>query len=231
MNNFKNQLFFSHSWKNDNLGRNNHFRVYKIAKILQNLGYSIWIDEDNMIGDIDYCMCDGIENSQLIIVCLTESYFKKIDETAKNPYKRDNCYKEWTYSNARQKMMIPVIMEPSLKNISLWPPSIISLYFASQLYIDCSYDNLQYNTNNILKYLKKINVLPEKKVFNTNIIDKKMINKTNYGLVNKFVVNLMLNMKIKQKNNIKKLTSPKKLKHALYKPRWGSTGQLCDISI
>lgn len=35
----------------------------------------------------------------------------------------------------------------------------------------------------------------------------------------------MLNMKIKQKNNITKL------KHALYKPRWGSTGQLCDISI
>jgi hypothetical protein len=48
MNNLKNQLFFSHSWKNDNLGRNNHFRVYKIAKILQNLGYSIWIDEDNI---------------------------------------------------------------------------------------------------------------------------------------------------------------------------------------
>ena len=41
----------------------------------------------------------------------------------------------------------------------------------------------------------------------------------------------MLNMKIKQKNNITKLTSPKKLKHGLYKPRWGSTGQLCDISI
>ena len=53
--------------------------MYKIAKILQNLWYSIWIDEDNMIGDIDFCMCDGIENSQLIIVCLTESYFTPLE--------------------------------------------------------------------------------------------------------------------------------------------------------
>ena len=233
MNNLKNQLFFSHSWKNDNLGRNNHYRVYKLAKILQNQGYSIWIDEDNMIGDIDYCMSDGIENSDIILVCLSESYFKKIDEAAKNPYKRDNCYKEWSYSNARQKKMVPMIMEPSLKNISNWPPSIISLYFASQLYIDCTFDNLQINTNNILNYLKKISVFPKRKnLQNDNYFGKKMINKTNYSLVNKFLVNLLLNMKIKNvTNSIKKLTSTKKLNHALYKGKWGSTGQLCNISI
>lgn len=229
----KRQLFFSHSWKNDNLGRSNHIRVYKMANILKNLGYTIWIDEDDMIGDIDYAMFSGIENSSIIMVCLSESYFKKISYASRNPHSRDNCYKEWTYSNAREKMMLPVIMEPSLKNIAKWPPSVISLYFASQLYIDCTNNDLHLNANNIVKYLKKLNFMPERKTFqNTSMIDKKMVNRLSYKTVNKFIVNFLLSTKITNVSckNIKKLCAPKK-EIRLYKKKWGSTGQLSNISI
>ena len=71
-----------------------------------------------MGGNIDAAMADGIDNSEVIIVCLTEMYFKKVNETAKDPRQRDNCLKEWTYSNTRNKLIIPVIMEPCLYNIS-----------------------------------------------------------------------------------------------------------------
>ena len=41
------QLFFSHTWQTDKLGRDNHKRVYDLAKKLKKCGWTIWIDEDD----------------------------------------------------------------------------------------------------------------------------------------------------------------------------------------
>ena len=79
------QLFFSHTWKKDRLDRNNHDRVYKLAQQLRRCGWSIWIDEENLIGNIDAEMAIGIDNADAIIICLTEEYFIKVNETAMNP--------------------------------------------------------------------------------------------------------------------------------------------------
>ena len=130
-NTIKKQLFFSHSWQKDNLNRDTHKRVCELAKKLQIFGWSTWIDEENMVGNVDAVMANGIDNADVIIVCLTEQYFKKVNITANNPSERDNCLKEWTYANLRNKIMIPVIMEPSLSNAKDWPPGIVSLYFGS----------------------------------------------------------------------------------------------------
>ena len=105
------QLFFSHTWSRDKLDRDNHKRVYELAKKLQMCGWSVWIDEDDMIGNIDAAMATGIENADAIIVCLTSTYCIKINETAKNPRLRDNCLKEWTYANTRNKLItVPIII-------------------------------------------------------------------------------------------------------------------------
>ena len=155
-----NQLFFSHAWSNDNLNRNNHIRVMKLSKIIKNFGFKIWIDEENIIDDVDFSMVNGIDNSSVIIICLTTEYFNKINRAAANPIINDNCYKEWCYSNTRNKIMIPIIMEPSLKNISDWPPGIISMYFSSKLYIDGSSNNLDIAGLHLKNYLEKMNILP-----------------------------------------------------------------------
>jgi len=149
------QLFFSHTWQNDKLNRNNHMRVRELAEELYKFGWSYWIDEDNMISNIDAAMAKGIDNAEVVIICLTEQYFIKVNETANNPQKRDNCLKEWTYAIARNKLMIPVIMDISLSNISDWPPGIISLYFGSTLYINASTDNLKKTAYDIDKLLLK----------------------------------------------------------------------------
>ena len=152
------QLFFSRTWQNDKLNRNNHMRVRELAEELYKLGWSYWFDEDNMISNIDAAMAKGIDNAEVVIICLTEQYFIKVNETANNPHKRDNCLKEWTYAIARNKLMIPVIMDISLCNISDWPPGIISLYFGSTLYINASTDNLKKAAYDIDKLLLKYNL-------------------------------------------------------------------------
>ena len=71
------QLFFSHTWKKDNLGRDNHERVYELARNMRKYGWSTWFDEDDMGGNIDAAMASGIDDSEVVIICLTEMYCKK----------------------------------------------------------------------------------------------------------------------------------------------------------
>ena len=154
------QLFFSHTWHKDNMGRNTHDRVVNIAKSLKSKGWNIWIDEENMKNNIDAAMAEGIENSDVVLVFLTEMYIKKVNNAAKNPRLRDNCLKEWTYANVLNKLIIPIVFEPSLLNIMNWPSGIIQLYLGSTLYIDCIYNDSKLCAFKIHEYLIKLKLKP-----------------------------------------------------------------------
>jgi hypothetical protein len=147
------QVFFSHTWKPDKLGRNNHNRVKALVDLMIIKGWDVWFDEYNMMGNIDASMADGIDACDCILICLTEEYCKKINETARNPRQRDNCLNEWTYSCTRNKLMIPIIMEPHMLDPKQWPAGIVPLYLGSTLYIDASYDRL---INNCILLLTKM---------------------------------------------------------------------------
>ena len=230
----KQQLFFSHTWQNDNLNRDNHKRVYELSQKLKEIGWSIWIDEDNIIGNIDAAMVNGIDGADVIIVCLTEEYCRKINKTANNPRERDNCLKEWTYANIRKKLMVPIIMESSLLNQMNWPPGIVSLYFGSTFYINASDNNLNDAVNNINKLLLKYKI----QQYNEN---KNDIKKNNYIKNNIQKVKNLLYLfketskkieqieKIKNRRETDPIISNRKLK--LIHNRWKSTGQLKEIYI
>ena len=175
------QLFFSHTWRPDNLGRNTHERVYEIVKKLRDNGWTTWFDEEDMGGNIDAAMAEGIDNSDAILVCLTETYCKKVNDTAKNPRNRDNCLKEWTYANARNKLLIPIIMEPTLLNQSQWPPGIVSLYLGSTLFIDASKDDINSAVIFVNNFLLKHGLQPNNKSqkLYINIFNKIQKNKPN----------------------------------------------------
>ena len=128
-----NQLFFSHTWRPDKLGRNNHDRVKELVHRIHKLGWSTWFDEYNMVGNIDASMAAGIDNCECVIVCLTESYCLKINETARNPRKRDNCHKEWNYACNRDKYML---------DTSQWPSGVVPLHLGSTLYLNASDDDV-----------------------------------------------------------------------------------------
>ena len=219
----KKQIFLSHTWQKDKLCRDNHLRVYELAEKLYKIGWSCWVDEDNIFGNIDAAMAKGIDDADVILICLTEEYFKKVNETANDPRRRDNCLKEWTYANARNKLIIPVIMEPDLLNLSDWPPGIVTLYFGSTLYINASKNDFVDTIININKILLKYNLRPNN------------IKNTNTNNIKNTVKNLLYITRLLPKttdnttrNSFPILSSERpKLLHN----RWRSTGQLKEINI
>ena len=48
----KKQLFFSHTWRPDKLGRDTHQRVTSLVRNMQKLGWTTWLDEDDIMGNI-----------------------------------------------------------------------------------------------------------------------------------------------------------------------------------
>tara|TARA_B110000046_G_C12935601_1_gene373448 strand:+ start:469 stop:1005 length:537 start_codon:yes stop_codon:yes gene_type:complete len=109
-----------------------------LATQLEEIGWSTWFDEDQMVGNIDAAMVAGIDDADAIIVCLTAKYCEKVSSAAADLRQRDNCLNEWTYANNRKKVLVPVIMEPSMRNPSDWPPGVVTMHFGSTLYVDAS---------------------------------------------------------------------------------------------
>ena len=166
------QIFFSHTWRMDKMNRDTHKRVLLLVRGLQKLGWGTWIDEDDMIGNIDAAMAMGIDNCECVLVCITEEYCKKVNNAANNLCTRDNCHKEWNYAHIRDKLMIPVIMEKHLLDITKWPAGVVPLHLASLLYVDASSDELQPSINEIHKRLLRHKLIP--KIIKRPILRRKL---------------------------------------------------------
>tara|TARA_A100001011_G_C13929899_1_gene682710 strand:+ start:44 stop:715 length:672 start_codon:yes stop_codon:yes gene_type:complete len=151
-------IFISHCWGKDILNRPNHERAKYLSNLLVNQGYSVWFDEYDLIGNIDNAIIKGINDCKVVIICLTESYCKKINNSVYNNLPNDNCYKEWNYCLFKKKRIIPIIMEPTMSNIFLSQDGVIQMYLNNLMFINFS----EYNKNeisNLYKTLFKYNVL------------------------------------------------------------------------
>ena len=134
------QIFISHAWGIDELERNNHERCKYLYDLLTKSKYSVWFDEIDIKGNIDNSIIKGINNSSIIIICLTKHYCNKINNAVLNNQPNDNCYKEWNYSLFKNRIMIPILMEPSMKEVFETTEGVIQMYLNNTLYIDMSKD-------------------------------------------------------------------------------------------
>ena len=82
--------FLSHNWGPDDEGRDNHQRVLKLAKAMNDAGLPVWTDEEQMHGDILEKMTDGIDDSACVVVFVTQNYINKAGGKGPNG-KNDNC--------------------------------------------------------------------------------------------------------------------------------------------
>lgn len=130
-------VFLSHNWGNDKSGRDNHFRVSLINKELQGVGYQTWFDRDRMKGDLFEQMAQGIENTQSVIVCITQEYIDKVNSENAG----DNCKREFNYAAIKKTSsnMVAVLMEREMCDTRKWTGSV-GLHLSSKMYIDMSGD-------------------------------------------------------------------------------------------
>lgn len=140
--NYKYDAFISHAWSKDSMGRDNHKRAIAIADGLHKRGIKCWLDKNQMIlmEDIVGQMTKGIDDSSVVIACITREYIKKVSGQGFNG-PNDNCKIEFDYAIRRKtsRFIIPVIMEPNCLNTKDWVGAV-GAYLGGLMYINLSMD-------------------------------------------------------------------------------------------
>ena len=83
----------SYQWDNQEF-------VKGIKDFLENNGLRVWMDIEEVFGNINTRMQNGINNSIIIVLFITRKY----DES-------HNCCKEFNYADKKRKIIIPVKLE------------------------------------------------------------------------------------------------------------------------
>ena len=125
-------LFLSHNW---GVGQKNHRKVIKINEELKKLGYVTWFDEEDMAGNTQKKMAEGIENTRCFVAFLTKEYHEKVNEGGTN----DNCRAEFDYATTQNIPFVGVVLDSSMKNPKQWEGNI-DFTLSKYLYIDMSGD-------------------------------------------------------------------------------------------
>jgi hypothetical protein len=100
-----------------------------IYNCLINDGYNVWFDLEQMHGSILVAMAKGIDDSDIILYCVTEKYSQST-----------NCQKEAEYAFIQQKIMIPLLLQSKYKPIG-W----LGLLLGATLYIDFTKNDFTQN--------------------------------------------------------------------------------------
>ena len=191
------QLFLSHTWRYDELHRDTHSRVAMLGNLLKTYGWTIWLDEDHMCGNMDSVMTNGIRNADVFLACLTKKYIEKINRASENSHTRDNCFKEWTFANSMNKCIIPIILEPDV--LTMTDKGILDLVLGNTFYIDLS--------KNITKTtVKKLHDI----ILKHNLTPRLPKNTHKKPLHNLFYFKNFLNIHKKCSNTVKRMSSKPK---------------------
>lgn len=94
----------------------------KIARGLKDRSYIVWIDQDNISGDILTSMASAVENAFVVLMAINDQY-----------YKSRYCRLEAEYSLERNKASVPMLMQRDYK-ASGW----LGIINGSKLHIDFS---------------------------------------------------------------------------------------------
>jgi hypothetical protein len=92
-------------------------------------GYPVWIDLKEMHGSTLAAMAQAIEDSDIILYCVTEKY-------SQSP----NCQKEAEYAFVQQKIMIPLLLQSKYK-----PRGWLGLLMGAGFYIDFTKNDFTHN--------------------------------------------------------------------------------------
>jgi hypothetical protein len=93
---------------------------HRINDRLESDGYSVWLDRDEMHGSIVEAMATAVENSKVVLICMSSNYKASA-----------NCQNEAEYAYNRKSKIIPLMVEKDYK-----PDGWLGFMAGSKLYID-----------------------------------------------------------------------------------------------
>ena len=150
---WKIRVFITYTWKKDTLGRNMNTRILQLSDGLRCTGdVETWIDQECMNGTLTQAMCDGIDNCDIVLVCVTRAYIDKC-----NKKDNDNCKLELNYAYERKggKRMLPIVLEEDCSLQNTWNGPV-GAYLNKHVYIPCITSAQMFN--NIPKIMNQIKV-------------------------------------------------------------------------
>lgn len=93
---------------------------HRINDRLENDGYNVWLDRDEMRGSIVESMAKAVEHSRCVLICMSSNYKSST-----------NCQAEAEYAFNRKTKIIPLMVEKEYK-----PDGWLGFMAGSKLYID-----------------------------------------------------------------------------------------------
>lgn len=155
---WKPRVFISYSWGQDTIDRDNQQRVLQLSNALRcTCKVEVWIDTECMHGSLTQSMCRGIDNCDIVLVCITRAYIDKCNKST-----NDNCKLELNYAYERRgaHCILPVVMENSCTQQSSWDGPV-GAYLNKHVYISCTTDSIMLkNTATIVKHIEQIMMNP-----------------------------------------------------------------------
>ncbi|CAF3001833.1 unnamed protein product [Rotaria socialis] len=94
--------------------------IYKIHEYLLAQGFKIWIDLNNMFGPAMNAMAEAVENSEFVIMCMSDSY-------KQSTY----CQAEAEYAFNCKRRLLPLIVQTDYK-----PDGWLGFMIGSRIYVD-----------------------------------------------------------------------------------------------
>lgn len=115
--------------------RENRDLCLRIKDELEKAGFSVWIDVENIHGSSLESMANAIENSECVLICMSERY--KLSP---------NCRAEAEYAFQIKKPIIPLIMQQTYK-----PDGWLGIILGSKIFIDFTKYDFDECTKRLMK--------------------------------------------------------------------------------
>ncbi|CAF4998765.1 unnamed protein product, partial [Rotaria sp. Silwood1] len=126
-------LMISYSWNDMDL-------AHKISDYLAaNKHYNVWIDRDKMHGSIIDSMASAVENSNTVLMCMSETYKRS-----------ENCKAEAEYARKRKRSIIPLMMREKYD-----PDGWLGFICGQKLYIDFTQYEFETAMNKLTAEIEK----------------------------------------------------------------------------
>ena len=152
----KHHAFLTHDWGVDSEGRDNHARVVRVGRALERHGLRVWLDEEQMRGDINKKMADGIEGSACMVCFITRRYIEKASGDGPAGA-NDNCKFEFDHGLRRKgvERTVAVVMEANCRNPRDWK-GVVGGKLGGLLYLDLSSDDESDFDSNVARLAAEI---------------------------------------------------------------------------